>query len=63
MVYPTDIWRDMRVLKIVVDGDPGGGTAHVLQILCGFSKVYYLCFITQADSYLSKEALSGYHVL
>jgi hypothetical protein len=53
----------MRVIKIVVDGDPGGGTAHVLQILCGFSKVYYLCFITQADSYLSKEALSGYHVL
>jgi glycosyltransferase involved in cell wall biosynthesis len=48
----------MRVLEIVADGDPGGGTAHVLQILRGFSKVYCLGLITQANSYLFDEAHS-----
>jgi glycosyltransferase involved in cell wall biosynthesis len=48
----------MRALEIIADGDPGGGTAHVLQILRGFSEVHSLGLITQANSYLSKEAHS-----
>jgi glycosyltransferase involved in cell wall biosynthesis len=46
----------MRVLQIIADGNPGGGTVHVLQILSGLGKKYVFGLITQKGSYLSKEA-------
>lgn len=49
----------MRILVIVADGTPGGGTTHVQQILHGFSKTYSLGLITQANSPLLKEARSS----
>ena len=48
----------MRVLEIVADGSPGGGTAHVLQILRGLSNTCAFGLITQANSYLLSEAHS-----
>lgn len=45
----------MRILQVVADGDPGGGTTHVLQILKGLSETYSLGLVTQKDSYLLNE--------
>lgn len=46
----------MRVLQIVADGKPGGGTTHVLQILKGLRHTVSFYLITDAQSYLMKEA-------
>ena len=46
----------MRVLQIVADGNPGGGTTHVLQILRGFRSTHSMGLITQSQSYLFHQA-------
>ena len=46
----------MRVLEIVADGRPGGGTTHVLQILKGLSDSISFELVTQSGSYLLQEA-------
>jgi glycosyltransferase involved in cell wall biosynthesis len=46
----------MRVLEIVADGSPGGGTTHVLQILKGLHDFTSLELVAQAGSYLLREA-------
>ncbi|MGP0591322.1 glycosyltransferase [Nitrospira sp. T9] len=46
----------MRVLQIVADGKPGGGTTHVLQILKGLRHAVSFYLITEEQSYLMKEA-------
>jgi glycosyltransferase involved in cell wall biosynthesis len=46
----------MRVLEIVSDGDPGGGTTHVLQILRGLRSTHSIGLITQSQSYLLHQA-------
>jgi glycosyltransferase involved in cell wall biosynthesis len=48
----------MRVLQIVADGSPGGGTEHVLQVLRGLSNIYCLGLLTQENSYLLNQAQS-----
>jgi len=45
----------MRVLLIVADGKPGGGTTHVLQILQGLRHAVSFHLITEQDSYLMRE--------
>jgi len=46
----------VRVLEIVADGRPGGGTTHVLQILRGLQNSTSFELVTQAGSYLLQEA-------
>jgi len=46
----------MRVLQIVADGKPGGGTTHVLQILKGLRHAVSFHLIAEKDSYLLREA-------
>ena len=46
----------MRVLQIVADGNPGGRTTHVLQILRGFRSTHSMGLITQSRSYLFHQA-------
>lgn len=46
----------MRVLEIIADGDPGGGTTHVLQILRGLRSTHSIALITQRQSYLLHQA-------
>jgi len=46
----------MRVLQIVADGKPGGGTTHVLQILQSFQDSASFYLVTEQDSYLMREA-------
>src|SRR5713101_7054966 len=46
----------MRVLEIIADGDPGGGTTHVLQILRGLRSTHSIGLITQSQSYLLHQA-------
>ncbi len=46
----------MRILQIVADGAPGGGTTHVVQILEGLREDYSLGLVTQRNSYLSSHA-------
>ncbi len=46
----------MRVLEIVADGSPGGGTTHVLQILRGLHSSISFELVTQANSYLIQAA-------
>jgi len=46
----------MKVLVIIASGDVGGGTNHVLQILRGLKDLYSFGLVTQADSYLLREA-------
>lgn len=48
----------MRVLQIVADGSPGGGTTHVLQILRGLQDTVSLGLVTERNSYLYREARS-----
>lgn len=48
----------MRVLEVVADGNPGGGTTHVLQILRGLQQNCSMGLVTQRDSYLSNETRS-----
>jgi glycosyltransferase involved in cell wall biosynthesis len=48
----------VRVLEIMADGNPGGGTTHVLQILRGLGRAHSLGLVTQANSYLLNEARS-----
>jgi len=45
-----------RVLLIIADGNPGGGTTHVLEILRGLSSQYEFGLVTQSNSYLFHEA-------
>lgn len=49
----------MRILEIVADGDPGGGTTHVLQVLRGLGGTHALGLATQTNSYLLDEARSS----
>ena len=46
----------MRILQVVADGNPGGGTTHVLQILEAYRKTFELGLVTQNGSYLLREA-------
>ncbi len=46
----------MKILQIVCDGRPGGGTNHVLQILTGLRCEYECSLLTQQDSYLADRA-------
>lgn len=48
----------MKVLQIVADGTPGGGTTHVLQLLRGLGSMYDLGVVSQSGSYLLREARS-----
>jgi glycosyltransferase involved in cell wall biosynthesis len=50
--------HDIRVLQIVADGSPGGGTTHVLQILRGLRGKCSFGLVTQRDSYMLDEARS-----
>ncbi len=45
-----------KILQVVADGSPGGGTTHVLQILSGLSNSFDMGLITQPNSYLNKQA-------
>lgn len=45
-----------KILEIIADGNPGGGTTHLLQILRGLADQYKFGLATQKDSYLIKEA-------
>jgi glycosyltransferase involved in cell wall biosynthesis len=45
----------MRVLQVIADGSPGGGTTHVLQILTGLRRQHSFGLITQDKSYLLRE--------
>ena len=45
----------MRVLQVIADGSPGGGTTHALQILTGLYRRYSFSLITQHNSYLLSE--------
>ncbi len=45
----------MRVLHIIADGNPGGGTTHVLHVLDSLTHTYTCGVITQSDSYLLRE--------
>jgi len=46
----------MRVLEVIADGAPGGGTTHVLQVLRGLRDAFDLRLVTQDGSYLLEEA-------
>ncbi|MEX0830731.1 MAG: glycosyltransferase [Nitrospirales bacterium] len=46
----------MRVLEIVADGSPGGGTTHVLQILKGLHDFASFELVAQAGSHLLQQA-------
>ncbi len=46
----------MKILQFVADGNPGGGTNHVLQLLRGLKDEYELILLTQEDTYLEREA-------
>jgi glycosyltransferase involved in cell wall biosynthesis len=46
----------MRILYIVADGNPGGGTTHVLQLLDAWRGARELGLITQVGSYLESKA-------
>lgn len=46
----------MKVLQIVCDGAPGGGTNHVLQLLGGLNQPIQCTLLTQQDTYLASEA-------
>lgn len=46
----------MRILQIIADGSPGGGTSHTLQILTRLKSDYSFALITQKNSYLLSEA-------
>jgi glycosyltransferase involved in cell wall biosynthesis len=46
----------VRVLEIVADGNPGGGTTHVLQILRGLHDSISFELVAQTGSYLLQEA-------
>ena len=46
----------MRVLEIVADGSPGGGTTHILQILKGLSDFTSFELVAQSGSYLLQVA-------
>jgi glycosyltransferase involved in cell wall biosynthesis len=48
--------EETRVLEVVADGNPGGGTTHVLQVLRGLRSMFSLGLVTQHDSYLLNEA-------
>lgn len=48
----------MRVLQIVADGRPGGGTTHVLQVLRGLRDSFSMGLVTQRDSYLFNETVA-----
>jgi glycosyltransferase involved in cell wall biosynthesis len=54
----------MKVLQLVADGAPGGGTNHVLQLLRGLNHCCELVLLTQEDSYLQQQAEElGIHVV
>jgi glycosyltransferase involved in cell wall biosynthesis len=46
----------MRILQVIADGSPGGGTTHTLQILSGLKNGYNFSLLTQQSSYLFAEA-------
>jgi len=46
----------MRVLQMMADGSPGGGSTHLLQILSGFKKFFPFGLVTQKESYLEAES-------
>lgn len=48
----------IRVLLVIADGDPGGGTTHVLQLLRGLQGACCMGLVTQRGSYLLGEAHS-----
>lgn len=47
-----------RILQIIADGNPGGGTTHVLQILTSLKKTYDISLLTQSNSFLFTKALN-----
>ena len=46
----------MKILQFVADGNPGGGTNHVMQLLRGFRQEHELVLLTQKETYLEREA-------
>lgn len=48
----------MRVLEIIADGAPGGGTTHVLQILRKLHMDFQIGIISESKSFLLEEAAS-----
>lgn len=47
-----------RVLQVIADGAPGGGTTHMLQVLRNLSGPWELGLATQRGSYLARTARS-----
>lgn len=45
-----------RVLQIIADGKPGGGTTHVLQLMAGLKADFDFGLITEPDSFLKRQA-------
>ena len=48
----------MRLLHIIADGNPGGGTTHVLHLLRYLKHIHAVALLTQTTSYLHQEAQS-----
>jgi glycosyltransferase involved in cell wall biosynthesis len=48
--------RPRRILHVIADGAPGGGTTHVLVLLRRLSEAWELGLATQGDSYLVRTA-------
>ncbi len=49
----------MKILQFVCDGNPGGGTNHVLQLLRAQEKDASNFLLTQGESYLAHQATDG----
>lgn len=48
--------KPLRILQIVCDGAPGGGTNHVMQVLNGMPAGIESALLTQDSTYLSQQA-------
>lgn len=46
----------MKILQIVADGTPGGGTNHVMQLLTSIGSDHSCTLMCQKDSYLAEQA-------
>ena len=49
--------HEMRVLQVIADGAPGGGSTHLLQVLSSLTAEFEFVLATQPASYLMDESL------
>ena len=47
--------KSIRILQIIADGRPGGGTTHIIQLLNGLQRRYACELVGQSNSYLVEE--------